>query len=189
MEAERSGAESPEAERPEPAGVDGVCSEEASAAPAPPSLLRQPVAAGGGSVRHLLEAGAAPGASRSPVSRRLARSPSEPAVQPPALAGGAASEDPRVLLAIIETFHKDKASLDSKVNSLLQERRSLEKENAEHRAANLEKDRQIARLLARAHKEEPKRAGVGSAPPPARSQPSRLTPRGSPHASPRLSVR
>lgn len=58
-----------------------------------------------------------------------------------------------MLLRIIDTLQADKVSLDSKICGMRGDRDRLEAENAQLRAANLEKDRQIAILLANLHGE------------------------------------
>lgn len=64
------------------------------------------------------------------------------------------SADPRgghgaaPLLQVVEALYTEKASLNSRLNAVLKDRRTLEAENDRLRAANLEKDRQLALLLA-----------------------------------------
>ena len=55
--------------------------------------------------------------------------------------GGGGGPDAAVLLRIVETLQGEKGGLNKRVSS-------LEEENARLRRANLEKDRQIAMLLA-----------------------------------------
>lgn len=159
----------------------------------PPSRIpRAPAARGPSGSPGSAPAVQAPAArSDGAVPTGLARSPSVPVVQRSTLEPApTASQDPRVLMAIIETLQKDKALLDGRVSALLQERRRLEAENAEHRAAGVQKDRQIARLLACAH-QEPKRPGMNSTPTPARcnGRPISSPSRNSPLVTPRSGAR
>jgi len=75
---------------------------------------------------------------------------------------GSCSQEVALLLRIVDTLQADKAGLDARLACLRGDRDKLEAENARLRAANLEKDRQIAVLLASAHGEG-SRAGHSSA--------------------------
>merc|ERR1712083_644134 len=56
--------------------------------------------------------------------------------------------DPELLHKLVRTLQADNAGLDTRLTAMRNDRDRLEKDNARLRASNLEKDRQIALLLA-----------------------------------------
>eukprot|EP00929_Paragymnodinium_shiwhaense_P028325 TRINITY_DN16436_c0_g1_i1.p1 TRINITY_DN16436_c0_g1~~TRINITY_DN16436_c0_g1_i1.p1 ORF type:complete len:969 (+),score=214.36 TRINITY_DN16436_c0_g1_i1:102-3008(+) len=71
---------------------------------------------------------------------------------PPSCHVGSKNDAPW-LMRLVEQLQQEKAQLDSRLASVLGDRRQLEAENARLRASNLEKDRQVAAMLARLHGE------------------------------------
>jgi len=71
---------------------------------------------------------------------------------------GTCSPNVDLLLKLVDLLQVEKAGLDAQLGAMRSDRDRLEADNARLRAANLEKDRQMALLLARPHRGGDRRA-------------------------------
>lgn len=87
------------------------------------------------------------GVSASLAGMRRVSPPLAPVTDPGADTPAEAPGDREVLLRIIKSLQAEKAAADARLSAVLADRDRLEAENTQLRAANLEKDHQLALLL------------------------------------------